>query len=421
MPRPRAATRALFEDTGTRRCGGKFNVFVCKRCGVEILENAYRFAVHISVCKKATDEDRALAAQQLTKPKKHSAANTPRSSVPGDVDIYNRTGAGEGKGGDSGGVYGVAHRHSEGVATSFNSYRSNFDKLDGYAGRYSHSFDDASSGFGGNHGYFKAGRRVSGDVNCARDPTTELLQQASAQMKAEWGMNGAGGSGPGWGAYYGSPRQETLHGQREAKAANEAGANEVRNFNPGKAYGDRHRFSDLSTTFSGMMPGMNQDIYGSSSSSRDYLSKAPFMPPQAPGKYAVAINNRQPPNWYTSSADGIENSEWQESNFQMGRGSAQPFPSGSDLGFGTFTGGTRMPYELGSREEFGSQYAIAHYDNLMASQMDSPTVMKGQTWNSGAMPYQQMWNASDRPATDVRQVPSNRDVYVPGSSYTSYG
>mmetsp|Transcript_35502 Transcript_35502/g.89519 ORF Transcript_35502/g.89519 Transcript_35502/m.89519 type:complete len:437 (+) Transcript_35502:152-1462(+) len=87
MPRPRAPTRALFEHTGTRRCGGKFDVYRCKRCGVEILENAYRFAVHISVCKKATDEDRALAQQQLTKSKKGSNFQSPRNSLPGDVEL----------------------------------------------------------------------------------------------------------------------------------------------------------------------------------------------------------------------------------------------------------------------------------------------------------------------------------------------
>eukprot|EP00951_Prasinocladus_malaysianus_P036833 scaffold390699_cov42-Prasinocladus_malaysianus.AAC.1 len=116
MPRPRAATRALFEDTGTRRCGGKFNVFVCKRCGVEILENAYRFAVHLSVCKKATDEDRQLAQQQLSKSKKTTVGASPRSSVPGDIDIFG-TGSGVSASRQEQ-SYGYRHRNSDFTAYS---------------------------------------------------------------------------------------------------------------------------------------------------------------------------------------------------------------------------------------------------------------------------------------------------------------
>jgi len=84
---------------------------------MEILENAYRFAVHLSVCKKATDEDRALAAQQLSKSKKYSSGGTPRNSVPGDAELYNQT-----NGRASSNEYGVAHRHSEGCFDTSRNY-----------------------------------------------------------------------------------------------------------------------------------------------------------------------------------------------------------------------------------------------------------------------------------------------------------
>jgi len=116
-------------------------VFICKRCGVEILENAYRFAVHLSVCKKATAEDKALAAKQLAKSKR-SQNGTPRNSVPADADIYsygltNRASD-----------YGFSHRYSEGVGDGLSGKRSDSDGKYGHASEIWRSKRPSDSGLG---------------------------------------------------------------------------------------------------------------------------------------------------------------------------------------------------------------------------------------------------------------------------------
>ena len=375
MPRPRAATRALFEDTGTRRCGGKFNVFICKRCGVEILENAYRFAVHISVCKKANDDDRALAAQQLNKSKK-SNANTPRNSVPGDVDIYSagvgRPGglSSEHPGPDSG--YGVSHRHSESILTHA-ARRLRAEGPDDYFGNYGMpSRPSELSGGGGallgmgsfpyrrSDGYDLYGVEFEGGgpggqpdmfpgMGRSHDLASGMLPQGPAKVKPEWG-NAPGDDqrqGGNYGARYSNWR--SYDPQSEAPA------------------GGNHRFGDHLG-----MPGRGgAEDFADSSSAREYYRGGPPPPygSQEPGGpygsgYPGAYHPDMPsgsrlPSGFDAGDGGYgapPSDYYSGGPPQMGAGFSGAGAPPSSYGYGGGYSGSKAPYGMPDREEGGSNF-----------------------------------------------------------------
>jgi hypothetical protein len=53
-----------------------------------MLENTHRFAIHINICKKATDEDRDMAMGQLRKTKKYRSKTLNKPPVPESADEY---------------------------------------------------------------------------------------------------------------------------------------------------------------------------------------------------------------------------------------------------------------------------------------------------------------------------------------------
>mmetsp|Transcript_23651 Transcript_23651/g.65600 ORF Transcript_23651/g.65600 Transcript_23651/m.65600 type:complete len:611 (+) Transcript_23651:236-2068(+) len=66
MPRKNTPIRELFVNTQhTRSEGARSSVWACIRCGWELVDNATRFAKHITRCPKATDADRCLAKEHL--------------------------------------------------------------------------------------------------------------------------------------------------------------------------------------------------------------------------------------------------------------------------------------------------------------------------------------------------------------------
>jgi len=78
MPRKYRPIRDLFTDTETTRSeGARSRVFSCNRCGWELVENATRFAKHITRCPQASDADRQIARAHLTElaPEKIEAIN----------------------------------------------------------------------------------------------------------------------------------------------------------------------------------------------------------------------------------------------------------------------------------------------------------------------------------------------------------
>ena len=68
MPRKNTPIRDLFTDTETTRSeSARSRVWACVRCGWQLVENATRFAKHITRCPKATDEDRRVALDHLAR------------------------------------------------------------------------------------------------------------------------------------------------------------------------------------------------------------------------------------------------------------------------------------------------------------------------------------------------------------------
>lgn len=61
MPRKYTPIRDLF----TPSAGPRDNAWACVRCGWQLVENATRFARHITRCPEATREDRRVALEHL--------------------------------------------------------------------------------------------------------------------------------------------------------------------------------------------------------------------------------------------------------------------------------------------------------------------------------------------------------------------
>lgn len=66
MPQKCTPIRDLFVNTGTTRSkASNAKVWACARCGWELVENATRFARHITRCPNATNEDQDIAREHL--------------------------------------------------------------------------------------------------------------------------------------------------------------------------------------------------------------------------------------------------------------------------------------------------------------------------------------------------------------------